>query len=58
MNFASDNHYGASVEILGALAAVGQSPAPAYGDDAITKHQDHRGQLFASLLAQVDQDAS
>ena len=27
-------------------------------DDAITKNQDHRGQLFASLLARVDQDAS
>jgi integrase len=27
-------------------------------DDAITKHQGHRGQLFASLLARVDQDAS
>ena len=27
-------------------------------DDAITKHQDHRGQLFTSLLAQIDQDAS
>jgi len=27
-------------------------------DDAITKRQNHRGQLFASLLAQVDQDAS
>ena len=27
-------------------------------DDAITKHQDHRGQLFASLLARLDQDAS
>ncbi len=27
-------------------------------DDAIAKHQDHRGQLFASLLARVDQDAS
>jgi integrase len=27
-------------------------------DDAITKHQDHRGQLFATLLARVDQDAS
>jgi len=36
MNFASDNHYGASAEILGALSAIGQSPAPAYGDDAIT----------------------
>jgi site-specific recombinase XerD len=27
-------------------------------DDALTKHQDHRGQLFAALLARVDQDAS
>src|SRR5690348_18225283 len=27
-------------------------------NDAIAKHQDHRGQLFASLLARVDQDAS
>jgi len=27
-------------------------------DHAITSHQDHRGQLFASLLARVDQDAS
>jgi threonine aldolase len=36
MNFASDNHYGASAEILAALAAIGQGPAPAYGDDAIT----------------------
>ena len=27
-------------------------------DDAITRHQDHRGQLFAALLARVDQDAS
>jgi len=27
-------------------------------DDAIARHQDHRGQLFASLLAQLDQDAS
>jgi hypothetical protein len=26
--------------------------------DAIAKHQDHRGQLFASLLARLDQDAS
>ena len=37
MNFASDNHYGASPEILAALGAIGQSPAPAYGDDAITR---------------------
>jgi site-specific recombinase XerD len=27
-------------------------------DDAITKHQDHRGQLFATLLARAGQDAS
>ena len=27
-------------------------------DDAMTKHQDHRGQLFASLLARIGQDAS
>jgi hypothetical protein len=27
-------------------------------DDAIAKHQDHRGQLFASLLARASQDAS
>src|SRR5215475_7793703 len=37
MNFASDNHYGASAEILGAIAGIGQSPAPAYGDDLVTK---------------------
>jgi site-specific recombinase XerD len=30
----------------------------AHHDDAIARHQDHRGQLFASLLARVDQDAS
>jgi site-specific recombinase XerD len=27
-------------------------------DDAIARHQDHRGQLFSSLLARLDQDAS
>jgi site-specific recombinase XerD len=27
-------------------------------DDALTKNQTHRGQLFASLLARIDQDAS
>jgi len=36
MNFASDNCYGASPQILAALAAIGQDPAPAYGDDAVT----------------------
>ena len=37
MNFASDNHYGASSQILAALAAIGQSPQPAYGDDDVTQ---------------------
>ncbi|MEI9885978.1 MAG: beta-eliminating lyase-related protein [Rhizomicrobium sp.] len=36
MNFASDNHYGASAEILRALSRIGQDPDAAYGDDAIT----------------------
>jgi hypothetical protein len=27
-------------------------------DDATARHQGHRGQLFAALLARVDQDAS
>ncbi len=27
-------------------------------DDAIASHQGHRGQLFASLLTRLDQDAS
>jgi threonine aldolase len=36
VNFASDNCYGASPQILAALADIGQEPAPAYGDDAIT----------------------
>jgi site-specific recombinase XerD len=27
-------------------------------DDAVARHQDHRGQLFASLLARLGQDAS
>ena len=36
MNFASDNHYGASGEILSALTAIGTAPDAAYGDDAIT----------------------
>lgn len=36
MNFASDNHYGASAAILSALSGIGQSADAAYGDDAIT----------------------
>ncbi len=27
-------------------------------DDAVTRRQDHRGQLFATLLTRIDQDAS
>jgi len=36
MNFASDNHYGASAQILAALGAIGTTPDAAYGGDAIT----------------------
>jgi threonine aldolase len=52
MNFASDNHYGASAEILGALAAIGQSTAPAYGDDTITKGVEAKlGAIFGREVA-------
>jgi integrase len=44
------SYFHTSIEFRPALAAQ--------HDDAIAKHQDHRGQLFASLLARVDQDAS
>ena len=37
MNFISDNCYGASPEILAAIAAIGASPAPNYGDDLVTQ---------------------
>jgi threonine aldolase len=37
MNFVSDNCYGASPEILAAVAAIGSAPAPNYGDDDVTK---------------------
>jgi len=37
MNFVSDNCYGASPQILAALAASGQSPKPSYGDDDVTQ---------------------
>jgi threonine aldolase len=42
MNFASDNHFGASAQILGALAAIGQAPQPAYGNDAVTARVTQR----------------
>jgi site-specific recombinase XerD len=44
------SYFHTSIEFRPALAAQ--------HDDAIAKHQDHRRQLFASLLARVDQDAS
>jgi threonine aldolase len=42
INFVSDNHYGASREILAAVAAVGQEPQPAYGDDNVTQRVTSR----------------
>jgi len=42
MNFASDNHYGASDKILAAVAGIGQAPAPAYGDDPVTARVTRR----------------
>ena len=42
MNFASDNHYGATAQILAAIAPSGQSPMPAYGDDDVTKRVTER----------------
>ena len=43
-------YFQTSIEFRPALAAQHH--------DAIAKHQDHRGQLSASLLARLDQDAS
>ncbi|HEY0106862.1 MAG TPA: low specificity L-threonine aldolase [Rhizomicrobium sp.] len=52
MNFASDNHYGASAEILRAVAAIGQAPAPAYGDDPVTARVARRlGEVFERKVA-------
>src|SRR5665213_374259 len=36
MNFVSDNCYGAAPQILAAIAAIGQEPDSAYGEDAVT----------------------
>jgi integrase len=44
------SYFQTSIEFRPALAAQHK--------DATAKHQDHRGQLFASLLARIDQDAS
>lgn len=52
MNFASDNHYGASAQILGALSAIGQSADTAYGDDAITARvRDKLSAIFEREVA-------
>lgn len=42
MNFVSDNQYGASPEILTAIAAIGQEPQPSYGDDDVTQRVNSR----------------
>ena len=36
MNFVSDNCYGAAPQILAAIAAIGQEPDSAYGEDPVT----------------------
>jgi threonine aldolase len=47
MNFASDNVTGASPEILEALVAANRGPAPAYGDDEISRRLErHLAELF------------
>ena len=42
MNFVSDNCYGATPEILAAIAAIGAEPAPNYGDDLVTQRVRQR----------------
>lgn len=37
VNFVSDNCYGATPEILAAIASLGSDPQPAYGDDLVTE---------------------
>ena len=44
------SYFQTSIEFRSTLAAQ--------HDDAVPRHQDHLGQLFASLLARLDQDAS
>jgi len=52
MNFASDNHYGASPKILEAVAAIGQAPAPAYGNDPVTARVTKQlGEIFEREVA-------
>lgn len=42
INFVSDNQYGASPQILAAIAAVGNEPQPSYGDDDVTQRVTSR----------------
>jgi threonine aldolase len=52
MNFASDNAYGASNEILRAVAEIGQAPAAAYGGDPITaKVTERLSEIFEREVA-------
>jgi threonine aldolase len=52
MNFVSDNCYGATPEILAAIAAIGQSPVPAYGDDDVTQRlADRFSEIFERDVA-------
>lgn len=52
MNFVSDNCYGATPEILAAIAAIGRSPVPAYGDDDVTQRlADRFSEIFERDVA-------
>ena len=52
MNFVSDNCYGATPEILAAIAVLGQSPVPAYGDDDVTQRlADRFSEIFERDVA-------
>src|SRR5215472_17093125 len=52
MNFISDNSYGATPEILTAIASLGQAPQPNYGDDDVTKRLTTLfGELFEHEVA-------
>ncbi len=52
MNFASDNAYGASPEILAALAAANDGPAASYGADDISQRLTRKlGEIFEREVA-------
>ena len=47
LNFISDNCFGATPEILAAVAAIGAGPAANYGDDLVTQRVQRRlGEIF------------